>query len=466
VEQSLLTQRILDRFSCVSKFLRSKNRKMRLLALISLFVSLATGTLEKYLRERQLKTLSRDFNHSFIIRKSDPNGHRLDNFGRAVAIRPGVAIVGSPELDDNAIATDAGAVFIYIEDEYDWTLIRQIEDGEPGDYFGWSVALHTDNFAVVGACRGNQYGRFSGSAYYFYVETDPYTNQDIPTAIVQSERHGSAFFGFSVGLYEYNSKLRVAVGAYGHRGKGAVFVYTRDSTGHLGSEQILYGTDSSSGDNFGWSVSLYQDLLIVGAPMDSHQGSAFVFKDNGVGSYEVTDKLSQTVIEDDYNNPLYGDLYGMSVVAGDGFIAVAAPHNDVRGTDAGAVYIYTIDPTDTSSSYSFAQTLFAPNQNSYIRFGWALSYDPIHHRLAVGNDFSKAVYQGEAYLFQISAANYLTHETTVYPGNSLEDDVEEEDDANFGYAVSLYGDYLAVGAELGRGTVMQSGDVYFFKAQT
>jgi hypothetical protein len=452
---------------------------MRLLLLLLTFfhfAGLVNGTTQKYLRERELKTLSRDFNHSFVIRKSDPNGHRLDNFGRAVAIRPGVAIVGSPELDDNSVATDAGAVFIFIEEEYDWTLIRQIEDGEPGDYFGWSVALHTDYFAVVGACRGSLYGRFSGLAYYFNVETDPYTDQDIPTAIVQSERHGSAFFGFSVAMYEYNSQLKVAVGAYGHRGKGAVFIYTRDSTGHLGSEQIVYGTDSVSGDNFGWSVALYNNLLIVGAPMDSHQGSAFVFTDTGTSAgYVAIDKLSQTVIEDDYNNPLYGDLYGMTVAVGEGFIAIAAPHNDVRGTDAGAIYIYSIDPSvdtsssssSTSSSYTFSQTLFAPNQNAYTRFGWAMCYDPINNRLAVGNDFSKAVSMGEAYLFEISSTTYFTLEEIIHPGNSLEDDVVEEDDANFGFAVSLYGDYLAVGAELGRGAAaMQSGDVYFFKAQT
>lgn len=444
---------------------------MRFLSLLlwALSAGLAKGSISQgYLRERGLKSVLRDFNHSFIVRKSDPNGHRLDNFGRAVAIRPGVAIVGSPELDDNSVATDAGAVFIFIEEEYDWTLIRQIEDGEPGDYFGWSVALHTDNFAVVGACRGKTYGRFSGSAYYFYVETDPYSEQEIPTAIVQSERHGSAFFGFSVALFEYNSQLKVAVGAYGHRGKGAVFIYTRDATGHLGSEQIVYGTDSVTGDNFGWSVSLYQNLLVAGAPMDNHQGSAYVFADTG-GGYVATAKLSQTVVEDDYNNPLYGDLYGMAVAVGEGFVAIAAPHNDVRGTDAGAIYIYTKETTadtSTSTSYTFAQTLFAPNQNQYARFGWVMCYDPINNRLAVGNDFSKAVSMGEAYIFQISSSYYLTPEETVYPGNSLEDDVMEEDDANFGYAVSLYGDYLAVGAELGRGTVMQSGDVYFYKAQT
>jgi hypothetical protein len=453
---------------------------------------------------RLLKTKQRDFNHSYAVRKSDPNGQRLDNFGRTVSIKPGVAIVGSPEHDDNAIATDAGAVFVYIEDTTsgDWTLIRQIEDGEPGDYFGWSVALHTDHFAIIGACRGNTYGRFSGSAYYFNVETNPYVDQELPIAVIQSERHGSAFFGFTVAISEYSNKVRVAIGAYGHRGKGAVFMYTRGIDGRLGSEQILYGSDTVTDDNFGWSVSLYKNILVAGAPMANNQGAAYVFVDtSGSGSsYTVIDKLSQTVIEDDYNNPLYGDLYGMTVLAGEGFVAIAAPHNDVRGVDAGAVYVYIMDTDDMNPStslttsatatattpaplthshslsnshhrklYSFSQTLFAPSGHSYNRFGWSLSYDPIYHRVAIGNDFSKGNYIGEAYLFTLSSTYYLTLEETIYPRNSREEDddqAEEEDDANFGYCVSIYGDYLAVGAELGRGITMLSGDVYFYKAQT
>ena len=441
-----------------------------ILAICSQCYALYEEVLPK-LRRALSTDVSRSFNYSYAVRKVDPNGARLDNFGRAVAISNGLAIVGSPEDDDNVVAEDAGAVFVFIEDydNSDWRLIRQIEDGEPGDYFGWSTALHTDGFAVVGACRGSLYGKFSGAAYTMFIEKDPYGEQDIPHHIVPTERHGNQYFGFSVAIGSNRGHVKVVIGAYGHRGKGAAFVYNRKADGTLTDEKILYGSDSVFEDNFGWSVDIYNDIVVAGAPMDNKQGSAYAFLEGSDGSYTQIDKLSQTMIEDDANNPLYGDYFGMTVVAGRDFIAVASPHNDVRASDAGSVYVYTRTRTDDDQSqdtYTFSQALFAPDAAANYRFGWSMDYDPINDRLAVGVDFSRLTsYTGQVYLFAMSSSNFYSWEATLYPITNANDDYEEPGGANFGFAVAINGDYLAIGSEFGHGLEDMTGDVYFFRAQ-
>ncbi|CAE7531893.1 unnamed protein product [Symbiodinium microadriaticum] len=303
-----------------------------------------------------------------------------------------------------------------------------------------------------------------------FIEKNPYAEQDIPHHIVPKERHGNQFFGFSVAIGASHGHVKVVVGAYGHRGKGAAFVYNRRADGSLTDEKILYGSDSVFEDKMGWSVDIYNDIVVAGAPMDNNQGSAYVFAEGSDGSYTQIDKLSQTVIEDDNTNPLYGDYFGMTVVAGKDIIAVASPHNDVRASDAGSVYVYkrvSSDDDQGRDTYTFSQALFAPDAKANYRFGWSMDYDPINERLAIGVDFSRLTsYTGQVYLFASSTTSFYSWEATVYPVTNVNDDYDEVGGANFGFAVSIYGDYLAIGSEFGHGEADMTGDAYFFRAQT
>lgn len=426
---------------------------------------------------RELYTsTTRSFNYSIVSRKYDTDGNRLDFFGKSVAIQPGVAVVGVPDDDDNEYLEQAGSVFIYVEDSttFDWRLIRKIEDGEPGDEFGWAVALNTDLLAVVGAWRGDVYGEMSGAAYYFDVNPDPSGYQMAPERFVPSERHGSAFFGCSVAVTTFNARTIVAVGAYNIRGKGAAFIFSRLIDGTFRQDQVIVGSDVTVGDHFGFSVSLYGDILAVGSPLDNKQGSAYVFQYSG--TYTQVDKLAQTFVDDDAHNPLYADGFGSCVVVGNGYIAVSSPDNDVRATDAGAVYIYTRadrrleeDSQESQShrmltAYSFSETLFARQQTPYYRFGYSMAADNVNDRLVVGTDVTNSQGSGSVYLYSMSASTYFTYENQVYPTPNANDDVGENEEANFGGAVAISGDYLAVGAPLGNGESISSGDVFLYRA--
>ncbi|HJN19036.1 MAG TPA: FG-GAP repeat protein, partial [Armatimonadota bacterium] len=88
-------------------------------------------------------------------------------------------------------------------------------------------------------------------------------------------------FGESVSI----SGDYAVVGVPGHDvwpyiNSGSAFVYRRD--GENWTEQaMLVADDAGGGDDFGHSVAIDGDYIIVGAPGDDPQSSAYVFMRNG-----------------------------------------------------------------------------------------------------------------------------------------------------------------------------------------
>mmetsp|Transcript_6536 Transcript_6536/g.10678 ORF Transcript_6536/g.10678 Transcript_6536/m.10678 type:complete len:585 (-) Transcript_6536:396-2150(-) len=434
---------------------------------------------EPMLFHRELKKSSRrSFNYSTVHWHDDKKGKSGDEFGNSVSIQRQVALVASPVQSDYPLYEVAdGKVFVFIDStgSNEWTLIREISGEDESEFFGSCVALHYSGdgnyFAVVGAPRGNRYGQFSGGAYYFDVQIDASKDQSYPTHLVQKERHGNANFGSSVAISEVNGQVRVAIGATGHRTRGAVFVYTRAKDGTLTNEVILYGSVAKSGGQFGYSVAFNDNLVVVGAPMLQH-GMVFVFSPGAGDVYEQTINMSPPATtsgdvtnDDDTSNSIYY-YFGGSVAIGNGYLFIGCPLNNLRGRNSGTVYIY--DMADKFNP-NFVQTLFPPVANAAgLDFGWALSYDTQVGRLLVGscNRDANAVTSGKAFIYAQKGIGYFV-EASLHADNYLSGRVKTEARASlFGKGVSIYGDYAVVGAPFGNGEQYSTGDVYFYKAQT
>ena len=103
-------------------------------------------------------------------------------------------------------------------------------------------------------------------------------------------------------------------------------------------------------DNFGWSVSISGDYIVVGAESDggvdnaaSLSGAAYVYKINQDNTVTLLDTLRGDPI-DSY------DQFGYSVSISNGYIVVGAPTDDGVGNaawDSGAAYVYKINQDDT-----------------------------------------------------------------------------------------------------------------------
>ena len=78
---------------------------------------------------------------------------------------------------------------------------------------------------------------------------------------------------------------------------GSAYIFNQNSFGNWTQEAKLLANDGSSGDQFGFSVGIYENVVIIGAPyedndMGTNAGAAYIFtKDETTGNWNETVKL-------------------------------------------------------------------------------------------------------------------------------------------------------------------------------
>jgi hypothetical protein len=185
-------------------------------------------------------------------------------------------------LDDVGANTDQGSAYIFVRAGTTWTQQAKFiaSDGAAGDFFGYSVSISGD-YAVIGAyvddvgANSNQ-----GSAYVFMRSGTTWAQQ---AKLIASDGAAGDYFGSSVSI----SGDYVVIGARGddigaNYDQGSAYVFVRSGTTWT-QQAKLTTSDGAAGDQFGNSVSISGDYVVIGAQSDdtvtnSNQGSACVFR--------------------------------------------------------------------------------------------------------------------------------------------------------------------------------------------
>jgi meiotically up-regulated gene 157 (Mug157) protein len=255
------------------------------------------------------------------ITASDAAGD--DVFGYSVAINEDKVIVGAYGNDD--AASRSGSVYVYNTDGTGEQKITA-SDGVYNSRFGWSVAV-SDNHIVVGANGDDDRGIYSGSVYVY--------NTDGTGQMKITASDGAEFdsFGFSVAVTDNH----IVVGAPNNddpSNSGSVYVYNLDGTGQV----KITASDGELGDAFGYSVAVSDNHIVVGAPEDddagSQSGSVYVYNLDGTGEQKIT-----------ASDGAQNDQFGYSVAIQGDKIIVGAQGDDDAGNRSGAVYVYNTDGT-------------------------------------------------------------------------------------------------------------------------
>ena len=217
------------------------------------------------------------------------DGAANDQFGRSVAISGATAVVGAGGDDDNG--PGSGSAYIFTHSGTNWTEQAKLtaSDGVTGDWFGSSVAISGDT-AIVGARHDNPNSSKSGSAYVFVRSGTSWTQQ---AKLIANDGGANDEFGISVAI----SGDTVIVGAWGDDdvsnnigNAGAAYIFTRSSTNWIQQAKIV-ASDRASDDDFGLSVSISGDTAIVGSYGDddngARSGSAYIFARAGSSWLEL-----------------------------------------------------------------------------------------------------------------------------------------------------------------------------------
>ena len=231
----------------------------------------------------------------------------------------------------------------------------------------------------------------------------------------------------------------------------------------------LYVKASNTGasDEFGYSVSLDGDTLVVGASDEdsdrtgvnsstadnddaSNSGAVFVFTRTGTTwSQQAYIKASNTGSDDyfGYSVSLDGDTLAVGAFEDSdrtGVNSSTADNDDA--SNSGAVYVFT----RTGTTWSQQAHIKASNTEANDRFGWfvsvngdtlavgARSEDSDHTGVNPTGDNNNTSNSGAVYVFARTGTTW-SQQAYIKASNTGEDD-------EFGYSVSVDGDTLAVGA--------------------
>ena len=259
-------------------------------------------------------------------------------FGRAVALQQDELLIGSPQADPPSFASGAGKAFVFTRVGTVWTQVAELvaPDADNGDAFGISVALHNGT-AVMGSTEDDDITLNSGAAYVF---TGSGATWNFQQKLLGSEINAADDFGVSVSI---ENDTLVVGGDQNARGEAYVFV----RQGGVWSEQaILRATDADAGDGFGADVCVQGDRALIGTSIDEDGGSGYIFHRTGT-NWAQTSKLTTAA-------PLAVAL-GESVSL-DGDLAVLGDPRHGPGVDIGAVRIFAPEAplvSTTGTAYCF-----------------------------------------------------------------------------------------------------------------
>lgn len=287
-----------------------------------------------------------------------------------------------------------------------------------GDQFGFSVAA-AGNRLLAGSPYSDNPESMSGSAYLFQFTGNLWNEMAKLTA---SDGDFRDQFGYSVAL----ASDYAAVGArLDDRDRGAVYIF-RESAGSWHEDEKLVASDHFSGSQFGFSLSVNGNRLIVGAPrhsyMFSRTGQAYIYDFDG-----VTWQESDILVASDFE---YNDQFGHSVAL-QGDIAVIGT---VNKDTSGAVYVFRYN----GQFWTQEAKLRAEDGATGDSFGQSISID--NNVIAIGAANVGDIHDeaGAAYIFRYNGSSWQ-QEAKIYPPDS-------QANAHFGHSVSLQADRLLISA--------------------
>ncbi|MEA3450970.1 MAG: T9SS type A sorting domain-containing protein, partial [Bacteroidota bacterium] len=308
---------------------------------------------------------------------SPSDGAEDDEFGWSVDIYGEYAIVGAYKNSDDG--DYSGSVYIFYKNNGgvdNWGQLHKFtaSDADTRDYFGCDVAI-ADKWAIVGA-----YGDASGSAY-LYERTNETWSFDSKIYSTTALTYNS--FGKSVDIDGDFAIMR--------KKNDVVSIYEYDAGAWNEMQELVADDDNpSQNEYFGISVSIENGYAVVGAYHTSWsdcKGAAYVFYNNS-GTWIQQAKLVANDVAD-------GDNFGRSVAISGDTVVVGSPRNDFNGTTSGSVYVFK----KKESNWVQFTKLVASDGNEGDRLGFSVALDNQSVFVGAKNREDNGTSSGAVYIY-------------------------------------------------------------------
>jgi hypothetical protein len=260
-----------------------------------------------------------------VIQEANPPNHWTPpNFGYSSAVYNGTVVVGSPgdDFGDGPIwpGIDTGALFVFEKDgSGNWVQKQKL---------------------------------LTESTWY---------------------RTNYEFLGVSVAIYEKTIAAGANWSQYLQNGDqyndGSVYVFEQDANGVWQKKQVLSAPDKKDGDFFGYSISIYEKTMIIGAYKNEttatdteivpDAGAAYIFEKDNSGTWVFKQKITASVRSKDAT-------FGESVSVFDRTIVVGTHEEPFGVLGGGAAYVFT---KDNDGIWQETQRLVASDLGYWEYFG-------------------------------------------------------------------------------------------------
>ena len=240
-----------------------------------------------------------------------------DQFGWSVGVAGDLLCAGAPYADDSA---GTGYVFEYNKIYHNWTQIARIKASnyDDFDYFGYSC--DTDGTNII-------FGAYGAPAVYLY-EPNTTNNTDntiinfVEVSILTPNNINNNYYGRAVSI----DKEFAVIGDYGYDGtagdnEGIAYVIQRNKQtngnlagwGNWSQIQELFPSDRTEDGNFGASVSISNNLIIIGMNnADNGEGAAYIYEKEFNVS-DNSDVIFKLIVRLKANDPSTIAIFGNSV---------------------------------------------------------------------------------------------------------------------------------------------------------
>jgi uncharacterized repeat protein (TIGR02543 family) len=230
---------------------------------------------------------------------------------------------------------------------------------------------------------------------------------------------------------------------------GSAYVFRRTGIDSWDSGTKLTASDGMAHDHFGYAVSISGEYAIVGSPCDYDAeegcGSAYVFRRTGINSWDSGTKL--VAPDADINNS-----FGHSVSVAGEYAVIGTPGDDDNGGDSGAAYVFHRTGT---SSWGPGTKLIALDGTLGDEFGRSVSIHGSYAIIGAPHDDDYGLSSGSAYVFRRTATNTWDSGTKLTAFDAAGHDF-------FGESVSIFSDYVIIGASGDDDNGGDSGAAYVF----
>lgn len=198
---------------------------------------------------------------------------------------------------------------------------------------------------------------------------------------------------------------------------------------------------------FGYCVAINKNFLLIGAPyeyvpINGVIGSAFIYTYDGK-SWGQRHRLTPP-------EPHVYDGYGMSVAITDTLIIIGSPFDDEKGINCGAIYIYSL----SNKKWIFDTKLTPEDGEGGYQFGYSVTVSK-SGTIAVGSPaLDEKELDGTVYIYTKENGSWML-KTKLKAHDGVKAD-------EFGFAVDINGNSLAISAHWKNSDVLDSGVVFMY----